>query len=77
MQYKDVHTVDCDCKLGGTIGDIEGRPFIEAFSQFQYRIGPENFCCILVSLVVQVNHRVIFVELFHLICFTLLRHFLV
>lgn len=50
---------DCDCQLGGTIGDIESGPFIEAFSQFQYRVGPENFCCILVSLIVQVNCSVI------------------
>lgn len=48
-------SVDCGCQLGGTIGDIEGGPFIEAFSQFQYRVKPENFCCILVSLVVQVH----------------------
>jgi len=56
--------VDCGCQLGGTIGDIEGRPFIEAFSQFQYRIGPENFCCILVSLVVQVITQCLLLLLF-------------
>jgi len=53
--------VCCDSQLGGTIGDIEGGPFIEAFSQFQYRVGTENFCCILVSLVVQVNHAATFI----------------
>jgi len=53
--------VCCDSQLGGTIGDIEGGPFIEAFSQFQYQVGTENFCCILVSLVVQVNHAATFI----------------
>ena len=41
-------------QLGGTIGDIEGMPFIEAFRQFQFRVERENFCCVLVSLILQV-----------------------
>ncbi len=28
-------------------------PFIEAFRQFQFRAGKDNFCCLLVSLVPQ------------------------
>lgn len=40
----------CIIELGGTIGDIEGMPFIEALRQFQQKIGKENFCCIMVSL---------------------------
>ena len=29
----------CIIELGGTCGDIEGMPFIEAFRQFQFRVG--------------------------------------
>ena len=43
----------CIIELGGTIGDIEGMPFVEAFRQFQFRVGRENFCSIHVSLVPQ------------------------
>jgi len=45
----------CLSQLGGTIGDIEGMPFIEAFRQFQFRAERENFCCVLVSLILQVS----------------------
>lgn len=41
----------CIIELGGTIGDIEGMPFIEAFRQFQFRVKRENFCSVHVSLV--------------------------
>uniref|UniRef100_U5EWV8 CTP synthase n=1 Tax=Corethrella appendiculata TaxID=1370023 RepID=U5EWV8_9DIPT len=41
----------CVVELGGTIGDIEGMPFVEAFRQFQFRVKRENFCCAHVSLV--------------------------
>ena len=41
-------------QLGGTIGDIEGMPFVEAFRQFQFRCGFSNFANIHVSLVPQV-----------------------
>ena len=41
----------CIVELGGTIGDIEGMPFVEAFRQFQFRVGRENFCCAHVSLI--------------------------
>jgi len=34
----------CIIELGGTIGDIEGMPFVEAFRQFQFRVKRENFC---------------------------------
>ncbi|XP_073984265.1 CTP synthase isoform X2 [Rhodnius prolixus] len=43
----------CIVELGGTIGDIEGMPFVEAFRQFQFRVTRENFCCAHVSLVPQ------------------------
>ncbi|XP_033221885.1 CTP synthase 1-like isoform X3 [Belonocnema kinseyi] len=44
----------CIIELGGTIGDIEGMPFVEAFRQFQFRVKKENFCCAHVSLIPQV-----------------------
>lgn len=44
----------CMPQLGGTIGDIEGMPFIEAFRQFQFRVLRNNFANIHVSLVPQV-----------------------
>lgn len=43
----------CIIELGGTIGDIEGMPFVEAFRQFQFRVKREHFCCVHVSLVPQ------------------------
>ncbi|PIK56996.1 putative CTP synthase 1 [Apostichopus japonicus] len=43
----------CIVELGGTVGDIEGMPFVEAFRQFQFRVGRENFCSIHVSLIPQ------------------------
>ena len=44
----------CIIELGGTIGDIESMPFVEAFRQFQFRVKRENFCVAHVSLVPQV-----------------------
>ncbi|GBE87448.1 CTP synthase [Sparassis latifolia] len=41
----------CIIELGGTVGDIESAPFIEAMRQFQFRVGCENFALIHVSLV--------------------------
>jgi len=41
----------CIIELGGTIGDIEGMPFVEAFRQFQFKVKRENFCNVHVSLV--------------------------
>lgn len=41
----------CIVELGGTVGDIESAPFVEALRQFQFRIGRENFALIHVSLV--------------------------
>ena len=29
----------CVIELGGTVGDIESMPFIEALRQFQFRVG--------------------------------------
>uniref|UniRef100_A0A4W4FWS6 CTP synthase n=1 Tax=Electrophorus electricus TaxID=8005 RepID=A0A4W4FWS6_ELEEL len=47
----------CVIELGGTVGDIESMPFIEAFRQFQFKAKRENFCNIHVSLVPQIMCR--------------------
>jgi len=41
----------CVVELGGTVGDIESAPFVEALRQFQFRVGRENVCFVHVSLV--------------------------
>jgi len=41
----------CVIELGGTIGDIEGMPYVEAMRQFQFKVGQENFCLCHVSLI--------------------------
>jgi CTP synthase len=41
----------CVIELGGTVGDIESAPFIEALRQFQFRVGRDNICFVHVSLV--------------------------
>ncbi|KAL2576579.1 hypothetical protein AAZV13_16G083900 [Glycine max] len=45
----------CVVELGGTIGDIESMPFIQALGQFSYRVGAGNFCLVHVSLVPVLN----------------------
>ncbi|KAI4323316.1 hypothetical protein L6164_022931 [Bauhinia variegata] len=45
----------CIIELGGTIGDIESAPFIEALVQFSYRVGTGNFCLVHLSLVPVLN----------------------
>lgn len=41
----------CVIELGGTVGDIESMPFIEALRQLRYFVGEANFCSVFVSLV--------------------------
>ena len=41
----------CVIELGGTVGDIESAPFVEALRQFQFRVGRDNICFVHVSLV--------------------------
>ncbi|XP_047983799.1 CTP synthase-like [Salvia hispanica] len=41
----------CVIELGGTVGDIESMPFIEALRQLLFSVGPNNFCLIHVSLI--------------------------
>lgn len=38
-------------EIGGTVGDIESQPFLEAIRQFQTEVGRENAILILVSLI--------------------------
>ncbi len=38
-------------EIGGTVGDIESQPFLEALRQFRLDVGPEHCCCIHVTLV--------------------------
>lgn len=39
------------CEIGGTVGDIEGLPFLEAIRQFASRVGRENILYCHVTLV--------------------------
>ena len=41
----------CIVEIGGTIGDIEGQPFIEAIRQFYMEVGRENCLFIHVTLI--------------------------
>lgn len=43
----------CIIELGGTVGDIESAPFVEALRQFQFRV--DNFALIHVSLVLVIH----------------------
>lgn len=38
-------------EIGGTVGDIESLPFLEAIRQIKYEVGEENVCFIHVTLV--------------------------
>ncbi len=45
---------DCDVvvtEIGGTVGDIESLPFLEAIRQFRREAGQENVCYVHVTLV--------------------------
>ncbi|MFO1243318.1 MAG: CTP synthase [Rickettsiales bacterium] len=39
------------CEIGGTVGDIEGLPFLEAIRQIGYELGQDKACFIHVTLV--------------------------
>ncbi|KAF6166290.1 hypothetical protein GIB67_008718 [Kingdonia uniflora] len=41
----------CVIELGGTVGDIESMPFVEALRQLSFSVGQDNFCLIHVSLI--------------------------
>ena len=42
-------------EVGGTVGDIEGQPFLEAIRQFRKDVGPGNVLCVHVTLVPAVS----------------------
>ncbi|MFN3517547.1 MAG: CTP synthase [Novosphingobium sp.] len=53
-RFAQADTEDLDfvlCEIGGTVGDIEGLPFIEAVRQLRNELGRENFCSVHVTLV--------------------------
>jgi CTP synthase len=45
----------CIIELGGTVGDIESAPFVEALTQLRHRAGKNNFVQIHVSYVPVIN----------------------
>jgi len=45
--YADIAIIE----IGGTVGDIESLPFMEAIRQFQFDVGPEHCCYVHVTLV--------------------------
>ena len=49
--YEDKETHVAIIEVGGTVGDIESQPFLEAIRQFQHEVGHENAMIILVSLI--------------------------
>lgn len=52
--YRDYSTTDMQIaiiEVGGTVGDIESQPFLEAIRQFQHEVGHENAILIHVTLI--------------------------
>jgi len=52
--FAQADTEDLDfilCEIGGTVGDIEGLPFIEAIRQLRNELGRERTCSLHVTLV--------------------------
>lgn len=47
----------CVIELGGTIGDMESMPFVEALRQLQFQVGQGNMCCVHLSLVPLVGNN--------------------
>ena len=43
------------CEIGGTVGDIESKPFLEAIRQFSRDYGTENVLFIHLTLVPYIN----------------------
>lgn len=49
--YSTTDTEIAIIEVGGTVGDIESQPFLEAIRQFQREIGPQNAILIHVTLI--------------------------
>ena len=43
------------CEIGGTVGDIQSLPFIEAIRQLRNELGKENTCFVHVTLLPFIN----------------------
>ena len=57
-EFAKAETDDLDfvlCEIGGTVGDIEGLPFIEALRQLRNELGREATCSVHVTLVPYVS----------------------
>lgn len=50
-QNADISMVE----IGGTVGDIEGLPYIEAIRQFKHKVGPGNVCHVHLTLIPSVG----------------------
>ena len=48
--FTDKDTTIAIIEVGGTVGDIESQPFLEAIRQFQHEVGAKNSILLLVSL---------------------------
>ena len=48
---KEQHVDVVITEIGGTVGDIESLPFLEAIRQIKYEVGRENVCFIHVTLI--------------------------
>jgi len=49
--YSDTETEIAIIEVGGTVGDIESQPFLEAIRQFQQEVGSDNAVLIHVTLI--------------------------
>lgn len=49
--YTTTDTEIAIIEVGGTVGDIESQPFLEAIRQFQHEVGPDNAILIHVTLI--------------------------
>lgn len=49
--YSETETEIAIIEVGGTVGDIESQPFLEAIRQFQHEAGPGSTCIIHVTLI--------------------------
>lgn len=49
--YSTTNTEIAIIEVGGTVGDIESQPFLEAIRQFQREVGPQNAILIHVTLI--------------------------
>lgn len=49
MDHEDIDVAIIE--IGGTVGDIESQPFLEALRQFRLEVGPPNCCFVHVTLV--------------------------